>query len=269
MKLFPLLANTTITFVFLSALPCFSQAPLQTARQPQHSINIHYGFNYAADVELDEDRKQRIPGIGYQYTNKRNWYIGADFQYDRNKRADYFLDPMSTDGFYTYLSQKIPGGTGYFTAVNSLAANYSIITSDSIFKTPVDKYPVTKRLQSERYNLYLHGGKRWEKSKSRLEAGITLHGTFFRSFTAINNAKELPVPVTEKSTGSTFEYLDGIRYTERVEKSRFVPGAGLHIRYNYQLAPSWQIGLQGVASAGVEGLFLQAAPKLVYSFKSR
>lgn len=192
MKLLPLLANTTVALNLFVATPCFSQATKQLTRQPQHSINIHYGFNYAADVELDEDRKQRIPGIGYQYTNKGNWYLGADFQYDRNKRPNYYLDPMSADGFYSYISKSIPGGIGYFTAFNPLVANYSIITSDSIFKTPADKYPVITRLQSERYNLYLHGGKRWQKIRISWKQGLPCTEPFLEALPQLPMLKNYP-----------------------------------------------------------------------------
>lgn len=257
--------------VFL--LACIFRGQSQNLqKQPhrsQHSVNAHYAFSYAADVGLEDDWKQRLAGLGYQFTTKRNWYVGVDFQYDRNKRPNYNLNPLSSDGFYTYLSNQIPGGIGYFTKLDYTPPSYVILTSDSIFRTPLDKYPSLSKLNSERYNLFIHFGRRWEKKRNQLEAGLTLHGTFFRSFEAFTGAEFLPIITYNSRTGIGFLYTDGVRYAQRVERSRFVPGAGLHLRYNYQLNHRLGIGLQTMANGSVEGLFVQVTPRLVYSIQNR
>lgn len=246
----------------------FSQLKTINPSRPQHSVNVHYAFSHAADVARDEDCKQQFPGIGYQFTTRKNWYVGADVQYARNRLPNYALNPLSADGFYTYVSNQIPGGVGYFTRLNYTPPTYVILTSDSIFRTPSDQYPVLSNLYTERLNLFVHFGKRWVKNRNQFELGFTLQGTFFSSSEAVTDAKFLPIITYDTTTGFGFQYDDGARYLEKLERNRFVPGAGLHVRYTYQLSKSIGAGLQVMANGSVEGLFVQVSPRLVYNIKN-
>ncbi len=145
------LSLTVHCFICLLALSFqgFSQLKTMNPNLSKHSVNVHYAFSHAADVALDDDRKQQIPGLGYQFTTRKNWYVGADIQYARNRLPNYALDPLSADGFYTYLSNQIPGGVGYFTRLDYTPPTYIILTSDSIFRTPADQYPVLSNLYTE------------------------------------------------------------------------------------------------------------------------
>lgn len=265
------LSLTVHCFICLLALSFqgFSQLKTMSPNLSQHSVNAHYAFSHAADVALDDDRKQQFPGLGYQFTTRKNWYVGADIQYARNRLPNYALDPLSADGFYTYLSNQIPGGVGYFTRLDYTPPTYIILTSDSIFRTPADQYPVLSNLYSERLNLFVHFGKRWVKNKNQIEFGFTLQGTFFNSSEAITDFKFLPIITYDSTTGFGFQYDDGARYAQRLERSRFALGAGLHVRYTYQLSQRIGAGLQVMANGSAEGLFVQVSPRMVYNIKNQ
>lgn len=256
-----------LIFVLFLSNSTNAQAPSQKIKKPQHTVNVHYAFTYASDVELNRDRNQHLLGIGYQYTNSRNWYFGVDMQYNKKKRPDYYLEPTDENGFFTYISSTIPGGVGYFTRSNSIEDVNILITSDSIFKTPLSDYPVIKNLFSERYNLYLNAGKKWEKGKNSIETGVSLQGTFFRSFVPIDNSVFSPIPAIFKNGNFPYFYFDGVRNTSRTERTRFVPAGGVHFRYSYQLKPRLWLGLHTLASASEEGFVFQLSPRITYKLR--
>ncbi len=260
-------AIALLMFVLFFSLSTLAQLPSKSVVKPQHSLNVHYAFTYAADVELDDDRKQRLPGIGYQYTNKKSWYFGIDFQYDVNKRPDFYLEPLDGNAFYTYRSATIPGGVGYFIRPQFIEDVNVLITSDTIFKTPLSEYPFNSRLFSERYNVFVNVGKKWEKGKSVFEAGLSLQGTFFRSIIPLNYSVFSPIPAIFKNGNIPYFYFDGVSTSIRTVRERFVPGIGLHYRYHYTIKPRFGLGIQTVASVSEEGFLLQISPRVVYRLK--
>lgn len=245
----------------------WAQRDTAKARRPQHSLNVHYAFSYASDVSFDIDRGQRLPGIGYQYTSPKNWYIGIDVQYDQNRRPDYLLPATSPDGFYTYRSRLVPGGIGYFVAPQNLANFSEIITSDTIFKTPLADYPAVRNLVSRRLNVFLHAGRRWQRRKSQWEAGFTIQASHYQSVAALTSSVFVPIPASERVTDNVFFYLDGVTYLNGQQRNEFRPGAGLHLRYQLQLGKQWWVGVQALATASGGGVFAQAAPRLIYRLK--
>lgn len=267
MKLTLIYAGTLFIFVLFFPFSSVAQLPQKKLVKAQHSFNMHYAFTYAADVELDDDRKQRLPGIGYQYNTKKNWYFGVDFQYGVNKRPDFYLEPLDGYPFYTYRSATIPGGVGYFIRPPFIEDVNVLITSDTIFKTPLADYPFNSRLFSERYNLYVHVGKKWEKRKSVIEAGLSAQGTFFRSVIPLNYSLFSPIPAIFKNGNIPYYYFDGVSTALRTRRERFVPGIGLHTRYQYAFKPCFSLGIQTVASVSEEGFLLQVSPRIVYSLK--
>lgn len=255
-----------IFVVFLSH-STIAQLPTKSAVKSQHSFNIHYAFTYAADVELDDERQQRLPGIGYQYTNKKSWYFGIDFQYGVIKRPDYYLEPLDGYPFYTYRSAAIPGGVGYFIRPQFIEDVNVLITSDSIFKTPLSKYPFNSKLFSERYNVFVNVGKKWQKGKGVIEAGVSLQGTYFRSVIPLNYSVFSPIPAIFKNGNIPYYYFDGVSTAIRTVRERFVPGIGLHARYQYAIKPCFLLGIQTVATGSEEGFLLQISPRIVYGIK--
>jgi hypothetical protein len=248
-------------FYSISTLAQLTSKPLA---KPRHSLNVHYAFTYAADVELDDDRQQRLPGIGYQYTNKKSWYFGIDFQYGVNKRPDFYLEPLDGNDFYTYRSATIPGGVGYFIRPQFIEDVNVLITSDTIFKTPLSDYPLNTKLFSERYNVFFNVGKKWEKGRSVFEAGLSLQGTFFRSVIPLTYSVFSPIPAIFKDGNFPYYYFDGVSTAIRTVRERFVPGIGLHARYHYTIKPNFWLGIQTLASASEEGFLLQVSPRIVY-----
>lgn len=258
-----------VLLMFFVSISVSSLAQISTKAmvKPSHYFNAHYAFTYAADVELDGDRKQRLPGLGYQYTNKRSWYFGVDFQYGLNKRPDFYLEPLDNYEFYTYRSATIPGGIGYFIRPRFIEDVNFLITSDTIFKTPLSAYPYNSRLFSERYNIFFNVGKKWEKGKGVFEAGVSLQGTFFRSIIPLNYSIFSPIPAIFKNGNIPYYYFDGVSTVIRTERKRFVPGIGLHYKYNYKLKPRFWLGIQALTSISEEGFLLQVSPRIVYGLK--
>ena len=265
----PTLIFTGLSIFFILALPfsLVAQLPKKSLVKPKYSFNIHYAFTYVSDVELESDMKQQLPGIGYQYNTKKNWYFGIDFQYGVNRRPDFYLQPLDGLSFYTYRSSIIPGGVGYFIRPQFIDDENFLITSDTIFKTPLADYPFNSRLFSERYNIFIHVGKKWEKRKHVLEAGLSAQGTFFRSVIPLTFSEFAPIPAILKADNSFYYYLDGVSTALRTRRERFEPGIGLHARYQYAIKPCISLGIQTVASANAEGVLFQISPRIVYNLK--
>jgi hypothetical protein len=260
-----------IPLVCLCLLAVAAQAQRNQRKSGSHSFNLNYGFAYASDVSHEQEMRRGFTGFGYQYTTKKNWYIGADMQYTSNNVNDPNLGQTFKYGNGDMYACPTPrGGIGYFFAPAAMLQSASIITSNNVYKVPADQQNVAMQdLQATRVNLMINAGRRWDFGRGQLETGLTLMGTFYNRESYKHDMRQQAIPCRSNATGQEFQAMFNVSSFDVVNQRSFWMGGGLHARYNYNISSRIGIGMQVLASASTEGLFAQAAPRIVMNLRNK
>jgi hypothetical protein len=240
---------------------CVMAATIQAQKlKSGHSLNVQYGFAYASDVSQVNEMNRLFQGIGYQYTAKSNWYVGADVQYNRTTIVNRSFNNFNNGVLYTC-------GSGYFLASAGMLQDVRILTNDKIYQTPEkERTAIQQSLEASRLNMMMHLGRRWQAGKSQFEAGITFTGSQFTRDIAKNNRQAQVVDCEIISTGQQFKAMFDVSQVNTVKQREFTVGGGLHARYQYKVSSRIGIGIQVITSMNTAGLLAQAAPRVVFNF---
>jgi hypothetical protein len=246
---------------------CFFATAAQAQKtKGSHSINGLFGLAYASDIALESEMGRGFTGVGYQYTTKKNWYIGTDAQYTRNtvNAPLYNNHNMQGGDMYTCVT---PSGMGFFVVQPGMAQSVNVVTSDKVFKTPAEKQPaMIDPLEISRLNVMLNAGKRWQKGRNTLEAGLTFMGAFYNQEIVKTNTQQQAIECRTISTGQTFRTMFDVTTVAVETKRSFWAGGGFHARYQYNISKHFSAGMQLLTSMSTEGIFVQAAPRVIMNF---
>lgn len=236
----------------------------------RHSFQVQTGFAYASDLGYEEEMKRSFQGLGYQYTTKNNWYFGTEVQYHRNQLNSSRLMPLQLRSDNNTYSLRMPGAMndmGYFTLPAALQSSASVITNANVFKTQPNQLPTpTQSLQASRLNIMFHSGKRWQAGKGIIEAGVTLTGTFYNRDVILSKTQQQTIALRSLTTGEAFNSIVEVTTLGIENEQTFWAGAGFHARYQYPVSKNISLGVQLLSSMSVEGIVLQAAPRMVIGF---
>jgi hypothetical protein len=231
-----------------------------------HSLNVQYGLTYASDLSNEKLMNTGMKGFGYQYTSKKNWYVGTDVQFYRSSLSNSGRRGfgMSDDDIVYACNYS---GTGFFVAPETVMRNLSVITNDKVYRSSNKQAVALQRpLEASRLNVMLHAGRRWQMGKSRLEAGLTFAGSFISQETEKTRTRQQAIGCSNNNTGQQQDIMFNVVNLDVVKNTHSLISGGVHARYQYNLNRRFGIGVQVMTFMNTEGLALQAAPRMVMNF---
>lgn len=236
----------------------------------KHAFFLGSGFAYASDLAYEEDMHRPFQSFSYQFTPIDNWYFGAELQYHTNQlNNNRRLAPVQIEDEGIIYACRLTGSTemGFFLQPKSMQTSVSIITNADVFKAGFSQMPVfSEQLASNRLNVMLHSGRRWNTRNGNFEAGITLTGTLYNRDIFKSATQQQAIPCRSLTTGEVYNTMFYVTSYSIANEKLFWLGAGLHVRYQYPITHHISVGVQLFSSLSQKGVLSQAAPQVVINF---